>query len=108
MGLGPPHTKCISEADGRRALDVSGLGYRDHVLESFHPAVRTWFARRFPDGPTEPQAGGWARIAAGRGTPVAGAPRTGESPPSLPLGFRRPVPPHRGPTPATAARWPLC
>jgi ATP-dependent Lhr-like helicase len=34
------------------------------VLEHFHPAVRTWFARRFPDGPTEAQAGGWPAIRA--------------------------------------------
>jgi ATP-dependent Lhr-like helicase len=31
-------------------------------LERFHPAVRTWFERRFPDGPTEAQAGGWPAI----------------------------------------------
>jgi ATP-dependent helicase Lhr and Lhr-like helicase len=34
------------------------------VLEDFHPAVRTWFQRRFPDGPTEAQAGGWPAIRA--------------------------------------------
>ncbi|HEV3378932.1 MAG TPA: DEAD/DEAH box helicase [Thermoleophilaceae bacterium] len=36
------------------------------VLEGFHPAVRLWFERRFPDGPTEAQTGGWPAIAAGR------------------------------------------
>src|SRR5918995_230275 len=34
-------------------------------LADFHPAVRTWFERRFPEGPTEPQAQGWPLIAAG-------------------------------------------
>src|SRR5580704_17441264 len=41
------------------------------MLESFHPAIRTWFERRFPAGPTEPQAQGWAEIAAGRDTLIA-------------------------------------
>src|SRR5262249_9843207 len=39
----------------------------DPVLERFHPAVRTWFSRRFP-GPTEPQRHGWPAIAAGQHT----------------------------------------
>ena len=41
------------------------------MLDSFHPAVRAWFERRFPAGPTEPQAGGWGEIAAGRHTLIA-------------------------------------
>src|ERR671926_1710325 len=36
------------------------------IVERFHPAVRAWFERRFPDGPTEAQAGGWPAILAGR------------------------------------------
>jgi len=35
------------------------------ALAPFHPAVRTWFERRFPGGPTEPQAAGWPAIARG-------------------------------------------
>src|SRR5919204_5715250 len=35
------------------------------MLGSFHPAVRTWFEQRFPEGPTEPQAAGWREIAGG-------------------------------------------
>jgi ATP-dependent Lhr-like helicase len=35
------------------------------MLRSFHPAVRSWFEQRFPDGPTEPQAAGWREIAGG-------------------------------------------
>jgi ATP-dependent helicase Lhr and Lhr-like helicase len=49
------------------------------VIESFHPAVRTWFGRRFPDGPTLPQAGGWAEIAAGRDTLIAAPTGSGKT-----------------------------
>src|SRR5215467_7518571 len=49
------------------------------MLESFHPAVRAWFARRFPDGPTEPQAAGWAEIAAGRHTLIAAPTGSGKT-----------------------------
>jgi len=49
------------------------------VLETFHPAVRTWFERRFPDGPTAPQAGGWDEIAAGRDTLIAAPTGSGKT-----------------------------
>ena len=49
------------------------------VMESFHPAVRSWFARRFPDGPTEPQAGGWPEIAAGQHTLIAAPTGSGKT-----------------------------
>jgi ATP-dependent Lhr-like helicase len=49
------------------------------MIGSFHPAVRTWFERRFPDGPTLPQAGGWAEIAAGRDTLVAAPTGSGKT-----------------------------
>ena len=29
------------------------------ALRGFHPAVAEWFRRRFPEGPTTPQAEGW-------------------------------------------------
>src|SRR5579862_1208725 len=35
------------------------------VLRDFHPAVRTWFERRF-GAPTDAQAAGWPHIAARR------------------------------------------
>jgi ATP-dependent Lhr-like helicase len=50
-----------------------------HALELFHPAVRTWFARRFPDGPTEAQAGGWPSIAAGRHTLICAPTGSGKT-----------------------------
>ena len=37
------------------------------LLASFHPAVRTWFERRF-DAPTDAQRAGWPHIRAGRDT----------------------------------------
>ena len=47
--------------------------------ERFHPAVRVWFERRFPDGPTEAQAGGWPAIVAGRHTLVCAPTGSGKT-----------------------------
>jgi len=58
---------------------VGGLSYCDHVLDLFHPAVWTWFARRFPAGPTQPQAEGWGEIAAGRHTLIAAPTGSGKT-----------------------------
>ena len=49
------------------------------VLPDFHPAVRTWFERRFPDGPTEAQAGGWPAIIARRDTLVCAPTGSGKT-----------------------------
>src|SRR5207249_12205263 len=49
------------------------------ALEGFHPAVRAWFERRFPDGPTEAQLGGWPAIAAGRHTLVCAPTGSGKT-----------------------------
>jgi ATP-dependent Lhr-like helicase len=48
-------------------------------LGAFHPAIATWFARRFPDGPTEPQARGWSLIAQGRDTLIAAPTGSGKT-----------------------------
>ncbi|MGH9129283.1 MAG: DEAD/DEAH box helicase [Acidimicrobiales bacterium] len=37
-------------------------GEGDGTLAGFHPAVATWFARRFPEGPTLAQSLGWAQV----------------------------------------------
>src|SRR5947209_18933761 len=49
------------------------------VLERFHPAVRTWFERRFPEGPTEAQAGGWPAIVAGQHTLICAPTGSGKT-----------------------------
>jgi ATP-dependent Lhr-like helicase len=49
------------------------------ALAAFHPAVQSWFARRFPDGPTEPQAEGWPAIATGEDTLVAAPTGSGKT-----------------------------
>ncbi len=49
------------------------------VLERFHPAVRVWFERRFADGPTEAQAGGWPAIGAGEHTLVCAPTGSGKT-----------------------------
>jgi len=49
------------------------------ILERFHPAVRVWFERRFPGGPTEAQTGGWPAIVAGRHTLVCAPTGSGKT-----------------------------
>jgi ATP-dependent Lhr-like helicase len=49
------------------------------ALSRFHPAVRAWFERRFPDGPTEAQTGGWPAIVAGRHTLVCAPTGSGKT-----------------------------
>ncbi|HVF31645.1 MAG TPA: DEAD/DEAH box helicase [Acidimicrobiales bacterium] len=48
-------------------------------LEAFHPAVRSWFERRFPEGPTPPQLGAWPAIARGEHTLVAAPTGSGKT-----------------------------
>src|SRR5580658_2044155 len=48
-------------------------------LEGFHPAVATWFARRFPAGPSAPQAQGWPLIAEGTDTLIAAPTGSGKT-----------------------------
>jgi ATP-dependent Lhr-like helicase len=45
----------------------------------FHPAVASWFARRFPQGPTDPQRLAWPHIAAGEDVLVASPTGTGKT-----------------------------
>src|SRR6202163_2231798 len=48
-------------------------------MTAFHPAVRTWFERRFPEGPTPAQSEGWPEIAAGRNTLIAAPTGSGKT-----------------------------
>src|SRR5262249_26708558 len=49
------------------------------ALAFFHPAVRAWFERRFPEGPTEPQDAGWPAIASGEDTLIAAPTGSGKT-----------------------------
>ncbi len=48
-------------------------------LDRFHPAVASWFADRFPGGPTEPQQAAWPLIATGQDVLVASPTGTGKT-----------------------------
>jgi ATP-dependent Lhr-like helicase len=48
-------------------------------VDGFHPAVGTWFRRRFPDGPTPPQRDAWPQIAAGHDTLIAAPTGSGKT-----------------------------
>ncbi|HEY8155761.1 MAG TPA: DEAD/DEAH box helicase, partial [Myxococcota bacterium] len=48
-------------------------------IASFHPAIRAWFERRFPLGPTEPQALGWPAIAGGGDALIAAPTGSGKT-----------------------------
>jgi ATP-dependent Lhr-like helicase len=63
----------------RALTPVSDLARAGGVLEGFHPAVRTWFERRFPEGPTEAQAGGWPSIIARRHTLICAPTGSGKT-----------------------------
>ncbi len=49
-----------------------------NALDSFHPAVRAWFERRFAAA-TEAQAGGWPEILAGHDTLIAAPTGSGKT-----------------------------
>ncbi len=49
------------------------------AIASFHPAIRAWFERRFPLGPTEPQALGWPVISQGGDALVAAPTGSGKT-----------------------------
>ena len=51
----------------------------DSILGTFHPAVASWFTRRFPAGPTEPQRRAWPQIISGRDVLVASPTGTGKT-----------------------------
>src|SRR5688572_9657745 len=58
---------------------MSSAALPDTGLGAFHPAIRSWFFRRFPNGPTEAQAHGWPNIAAGRDTLIAAPTGSGKT-----------------------------
>src|SRR4051812_26646774 len=52
-------------------LDLHGGAPLHPALRGFHPAVAEWFRRRFPEGPTTPQAEGGPHVDAGSDTLIA-------------------------------------
>ncbi len=60
-------------------VETLSLFTPDLPADGFHPAVATWFPRRFPDGPTEPQRDGWPHIAAGDDTLIAAPTGSGKT-----------------------------
>ncbi|MDE3070681.1 MAG: DEAD/DEAH box helicase, partial [Acidobacteriota bacterium] len=60
-----------SPPSSRDRLALEGSG--------FHPAVAAWFARRFPEGPTDAQARGWPVVRAGTDTLIAAPTGTGKT-----------------------------
>ncbi len=59
--------------------DVREISARPEVLDRFHPAVRSWFERRFLDGPTEAQLGGWPAIVEGGHTLICAPTGSGKT-----------------------------
>jgi len=55
------------------------LDETERALALFHPAVRAWFERRFPHGPTQAQARGWPAIARGEDTLIAAPTGSGKT-----------------------------
>ena len=51
----------------------------NEALNAFHPAVAEWFRRRYPAGPTQAQADGWAAIASGVDTLIAAPTGSGKT-----------------------------
>jgi ATP-dependent Lhr-like helicase len=70
----PASTPTVSDAP--EGLERGDL---EPGLERFHPAVRLWFQRRFPDGPTEAQAEGWPAILAGHHTLICAPTGSGKT-----------------------------
>ncbi len=64
--------------DARRSLDSTGLDSTGPE-SLFHPAVASWFNRRFPAGPTPPQSKAWPHIAAGSDVLVASPTGSGKT-----------------------------
>jgi ATP-dependent Lhr-like helicase len=55
------------------------LNWRVPVEPAFHPAVATWFERRFPEGPTEAQLEGWPAVRSGTDTLIAAPTGSGKT-----------------------------
>ncbi len=78
MVLAAP-TPLVLSPDGGLTAPHPDLTAPHPDLATFHPAVAAWFLRRFPEGPTEPQARGWPLITSGRDTLIAAPTGSGKT-----------------------------
>ncbi|HWF22384.1 MAG TPA: DEAD/DEAH box helicase, partial [Acidimicrobiales bacterium] len=58
---------------------IDGVVASSRATSFFHPAVSTWFDRRFPGGPSAPQRGGWGPIREGTDTLIAAPTGSGKT-----------------------------
>ncbi len=65
-----------ADAVGTIDTDPSNAGL---VMDAFHPAVRTWFDRRFELGPTPPQRAGWPAVRRGEDVLIAAPTGSGKT-----------------------------
>src|SRR6187402_964108 len=73
------HVSWAAPGAEQRARELQVDPASQAALALFHPAVRTWFERRFPHGPTEAQAQGWPAIARGENTLIAAPTGSGKT-----------------------------
>ncbi|HEY6081536.1 MAG TPA: DEAD/DEAH box helicase [Polyangiaceae bacterium] len=73
------HVSWAAPGAEQRARELQADPASQAALALFHPAVRTWFERRFPHGPTEAQAQGWPAIARGENTLIAAPTGSGKT-----------------------------
>jgi ATP-dependent Lhr-like helicase len=79
-GRGPGLRGSLARCYRRRVNVRSPSHLRAPARKGFaHPAVRGWFERRFPEGPTPAQAQGWPHIAARESTLIAAPTGSGKT-----------------------------
>ncbi|HET9930813.1 MAG TPA: DEAD/DEAH box helicase, partial [Polyangiaceae bacterium] len=74
-----PSVVVLADDSAMRATTFGDTGEARSCLALFHPVVRAWFERRFPFGPTPPQAAGWPAIARGEDTLIAAPTGSGKT-----------------------------
>ncbi len=62
-----------------KAFTMASTPNSESALDILQPPVRAWFRKRFPQGPSRPQALGWPRIATGSDTLIAAPTGTGKT-----------------------------
>jgi ATP-dependent Lhr-like helicase len=80
-GFQPTLDASIPGSEMFDSLRLASVALREDLVPGvgLHPAVATWFERRFEAGPTPPQMEGWPHIAAGRHTLIAAPTGSGKT-----------------------------